>query len=168
MEEKFSVFLLIYSNPRTPCGVRRCRKSGRSTYQYLNPRTPCGVRPPWMLKHRLRDVLKSTHSMWSATPRSCKSKNRAKNLNPRTPCGVRQKWTEYYLKPIVLKSTHSMWSATAILYRNIVFLHRLHLFFWTNCFVSKKYYCFFKSFPLSNRCESPRVFMFTSHSHFTA
>ena len=30
-----------------------------------------------------------------------------------------------------------MRSATAILYRNIVFLHRLHLFFWTNCFVSK-------------------------------
>ena len=143
-----------------------------------------------MLKHRLRDVLKSTHSMWSATPRSCKSKNRAKNLNPRTPCGVRQHchrsmvgwmilksthsmWSATFISDKVelrreLKSTHSMWSATAILYRNIVFLHRLHLFFWTNCFVSKKYYCFFKSFPLSNRCESPRVFMFTSHSHFTA
>ena len=36
-----------------------------------------------------------------------------------------------------LKSTHSMRSATSNLYKNIVFLYRLHLFFWINCFVSK-------------------------------
>ena len=79
--------------------------------------------------------LKSTHSMRSATWRDC-----------------------LFNDILRLKSTHSMRSATAILYRNIVFLHRLHLFFWINCFVSKKYYCFFKSFPLSIRCESPSVF----------
>ena len=88
--------------------------------------------------------LKSTHSMRSATFSITRTQRSS----------------------LELKSTHSMRSATAILYRNIVFLHRLHLFFWTNCFVSKKYYCFFKSFPLSNRCESPSVFMFTSHSHY--
>ena len=65
-----------------------------------------------------------------------------------------------------LKSTHSMRSATAILYRNIVFLYRLHLFSWLNCFIRKKILLFFKEFPLSIRCESPSVFMFTSHSHY--
>ena len=58
--------------------------------------------------------LKSTHSMRSATSVLI-----------------------FDFAPYGLKSTHSMRSATAILYRNIVFLHRLHLFFWTNCFVSK-------------------------------
>ena len=58
-------------------------------------------------------------------------------LNPRTPCGVRQGPAGSKTGLLELKSTHSMRSATAILYRNIVFLHRLHLFFWTNCFVSK-------------------------------
>ena len=81
--------------------------------------------------------LKSTHSMRSATGISQLQNIIFLNLNPRTPCGVRQDALSKRITYLILKSTHSMRSATAILYRNIVFLHRLHLFFWTNCFVSK-------------------------------
>ena len=80
----------------------------------LNPRTPCGVRRKAVCSLSRDVVLKSTHSMRSATCQDMKQR-----------------------RILLLKSTHSMRSATAILYRNIVFLHRLHLFFWTNCFVSK-------------------------------
>ena len=31
-------------NPRTPCGVRRCRYGTCQTCRHFNPRTPCGVR----------------------------------------------------------------------------------------------------------------------------
>ena len=119
----------------TPCGVRFKLWVQLNLLLYLNPRTPYGVR---LVCHLI-----------------CKWLD---NLNPRTPCGVRRDNLSFLKPLLVLKSTHSMRSATAILYRNIVFLHRLHLFFWINCFVSKKYYCFFKSFPLSIRCESPSVF----------
>ena len=101
--------------------------------------------------------LKSTHSMRSATSNwfyaTCIALLKSTH-SMRSATSV----LIFDFAPYGLKSTHSMRSATAILYRNIVFLHRLHLFFWINCFVSKKYYCFFKSFPLSIRCESPSVF----------
>ena len=76
-------------NPRTPCGVRRCKlfmictsnqfqsthpvrgatKSDKSKVEFLenfNPRTPCGVRP------------NASHVMQPI-----------EHFNPRTPCGVR-------------------------------------------------------------------------------
>ena len=73
--------------------------------------------------------LKSTHSMRSATsvlifdfaPYGLKSTHSMRSATYMEVGKCKSEWA--------LKSTHSMRSATAILYRNIVFLHRLHLFF---------------------------------------
>ena len=131
-------------NPRTPYGVRLSKKEIRMFSNYLNPRTPYGVRRNSQVYVPQNRLLKSTHSIRSATGTSTPKYLPILHLNPRTPYGVRQQFC----------------------IKNIAFLYRLHLFFWTNCFVRKKYYCFFKGFLLSIKCESPRVFMFTSHSHY--
>ena len=175
-------------NPRTPYGVRLSKKEIRMFSNYLNPRTPYGVRRNSQVYVPQNRLLKSTHSIRSATGTSTPKYLPILHLNPRTPYGVRQKQiyvlmgpdnlnprTPYGVRPI----WNSLWRTGKYLnprtpygvrqqfcIKNIAFLYRLHLFFWTNCFVRKKYYCFFKGFLLSIKCESPRVFMFTSHSHY--
>ena len=61
------VLVLVYFNPRTPCGVRRIDNCTFSGFSDFNPRTPCGVR----------------HLVYAARLST------AQNFNPRTPCGVR-------------------------------------------------------------------------------
>ena len=79
-------------NPRTPCGVRRWRRSVFYSIGYFNPRTPCGVR------------LHRSH-YW------CRYR---RYFNPRTPCGVRQNRLADLEDKIKFQSTHPVWSATTL------------------------------------------------------
>ena len=107
MEEKFSVFLLIYLNPRTPYGVRRRFFEKNPYMSHLNPRTPYGVRQRRCSRVGYFAKLKSTHSIRSATCTMVHNGEIYGYLNPRTPYGVRQQFC----------------------IKNIAFLYRLHLFF---------------------------------------
>ena len=54
-------------NPRTPYGVRLSKKEIRMFPDYLNPRTPYGVRRVSVEQSWRNNLLKSTHSIRSAT-----------------------------------------------------------------------------------------------------
>ena len=113
-------------NPRTPCGVRRCRAwYTRIGMRYFNPRTPCGVRLLplciWLFL-----VIISIHAPLAGCDHSqtpCTARNRY--FNPRTPCGVRPRSTRRCRFPDPrFQSTHPLRGATAMMShppRGIVF-----------------------------------------------
>ncbi len=59
-----------YFNPRTPCGVRRIRRSCSRPRGHFNPRTPCGVRPKTAADKYEAQQFQSTHPMRGATLQS--------------------------------------------------------------------------------------------------
>ena len=154
-----------YLNCRIPCGVRQVFRIKEIITRHLNPRTPYGVR-------RTRERCEGDNG--NLNPRTPYGVRLSKKeirmfpdyLNPRTPYGVRPARENRIGRNTILKSTHSIRSATAILYKKYSLFIQIAFIFLDKLFVRKKYYCFFKGFLLSIKCESPRVFMFTSHSHY--
>ena len=100
----------------------------------FNPRTPCGVRLYRRATPCRKLLFQSTHSLRSATNRSCPHGGRQavsihallaecdgatpetietlKSFNPRTPCGVRHISHNPMRRGPVFQSTHSLRSAT--------------------------------------------------------
>ena len=112
--------LLLYFNPRTPCGVRLL--PGRAAHRAVNfnPRTPCGVRLSIIEVLPTLVGFQSTHPLRGATDdkpnerdasdisihaphagcdgRALPPARQDHDFNPRTPCGVRPRHVANIIK----------------------------------------------------------------------
>ena len=82
------------------------------TFGSFNPRTPCGVRRIVTDAFGPVAVFQSTHSLRSATMKTCWAGTMKCCFNPRTPCGVRHRDKWELFSPAEFQSTHSLRSAT--------------------------------------------------------
>ena len=76
-------------NPRTPCGVRRCKRASRPTISYFNPRTPCGVRHRGPGGPAPGDRISIHAPRVGCDQYTSHGRLDGWDFNPRTPCGVR-------------------------------------------------------------------------------
>ncbi len=65
LQELFQV--LIYFNPRSPCGERRQEQQEASSSRYFNPRSPCGERRATEFPSCSLSKFQSTLPVWGAT-----------------------------------------------------------------------------------------------------
>ena len=142
-------------NPRTPYGVRLSKKEIRMFSNHLNPRTPYGVRPARENRIGRNTILKSTHSIRSATLVHPEPWQKHSDLNPRTPYGVRRHVVMPPLNYIYLNPRTPYGVRQQFCIKNIAFLYRLHLFFWTNCLSEKNIIVFSKGFFFLSSANLP-------------
>ena len=121
-----------YLNCRIPCGVRQVFRIKEIITRHLNPRTPYGVR---------------------RTRERCEGDNG--NLNPRTPYGVRLSKKEIRMFSNHLNPRTPYGVRQQFCIKNIAFLYRLHLFFWTNCLSEKNIIVFSKGFFFLSSANLP-------------
>ena len=106
------IFILLYFNPRAPCGARPNTPPFYPDNGYFNPRAPCGARQ-LPLYRKIPTINFNPRAPCGARPIQGDDVRLGENFNPRAPCGARPGGFTMNIDSTIFQSTRPMRGATS-------------------------------------------------------